>query len=117
MLQPMRLAVAALFASIALAAAPAAAQTADLVVNQADSPDPGPAGGVFTYTIRVDNNGPDAAVAVNFSDTLPPGSTFVSATATQGSCGAPVGGVLSCSLGDLTFLANATVTLKVVLPT
>ena len=39
-------------------ATPALAQQADLVVNQADSPDPGPAGGVFTYTIRVDNNGP-----------------------------------------------------------
>ena len=38
----------------------AQAQLADLVVNQADSPDPGPAGGVFTYTIRIDNNGPNA---------------------------------------------------------
>ena len=65
------------FAALAIAANPASAQSADLVVNQADSPDPGPAGGVFTYTIRVDNNGPDAAVGVNFADTLPPGSTFV----------------------------------------
>ncbi len=107
----------AFLAGLAFAAPPALAQLADLVVNQADSPDPGPAGGVFTYTIRIDNNGPNAAIGVNFSDTLPPGSTFVNASATQGSCTAPVGGVLTCALGDLAYLANATVTLQVVLPT
>jgi len=104
-------------AALSLAAAPAAAQVADLVVNQADSPDPGPAGGVFTYTIRVDNNGPNPSIGITFTDTLPPGSTFVGATTTQGSCAAPVAGVLTCTLGDLAFLANATVTLQVILPT
>ncbi|MCC7217075.1 MAG: DUF11 domain-containing protein [Burkholderiales bacterium] len=96
---------------------PAFAQSADLVVNQADSPDPGPAGGVFTYTIRVDNNGPDTATGIDFADTLPPGSTFVGVTTTQGTCSPPVGGVVNCALGTLTFLANATVTLQVILPT
>jgi len=115
--RPAHVFAAALLASFAFAASPALAQSADLVVNQADSPDPGPAGGVFTYTIRIDNNGPDGAVGVNFSDTLPPGSTFVSASTTQGSCPAPVGGVLTCSIGNLAFLANATVTLEVILPT
>lgn len=116
MLQPARLVIGALFVSLALGAAPAFAQSADLVVNQADSPDPGPAGGVFTYTIRVDNNGPDAAIGVNTSDTLPPGATFVSATSTHGSCTAPIAGVFTCALGDLAFLEHATVTLQVVLP-
>ena len=115
-LRAMRVGATAVFACFAAVASPAFAQSADLVVNQADSPDPGPAGGVFTYTIRIDNNGPDGAVGVNFSDTLPPGSTFVSAVPTAGSCGAPSGGVLTCSLGDLVFLANATVTIQVVLP-
>jgi len=101
---------------LAAFALPAHAQFADLVVNQADSPDPGPAGGVFTYTIRVDNNGPNPAIGVAFADILPPGSTYVGAGATQGACGAPVGGVLSCALGDLAFLANATVTVQVILP-
>ena len=87
------------FAALAIAANPAAAQSADLVVNQADSPDPGPAGGVFTYTIRVDNNGPDAAVGVNFADTLPPGSTFVGVATTQGTCSPPAAGVVNCALG------------------
>ncbi len=104
-------------AALSLAAAPASAQVADLVVNQADSPDPGPAGGVFTYTIRVDNNGPNASIGITFTDTLPPGSIYVGAATTQGACGAPVAGVMTCALGDLAFLANATVTLQVILPT
>ena len=104
-------------AGLLACSAAAQAQFADLVVNQADAPDPGPAGGVFTYTIRVDNNGPNTATAVALADTLPAGATFVGATATQGSCGTPSGGVLNCALGDLAFLANATVTLQVILPT
>lgn len=102
--------------ALAAVSALAHAQQADLVVNQADSPDPGPAGGVFTYTIRIDNNGPNAAPAVQFADTLPPGSTFVGVTTTQGTCSTPPGGVL-CTIGDLPFLANATVTIQVRLPT
>lgn len=93
----------------------AQAQLADLVVNQADSPDPGPAGGIFTYTVRVDNNGPNAATAVNFVNVLPAGSTFVGVTTTQGSCGQSAGTV-TCALGNLAFLANATVTMQVRLP-
>jgi len=115
-----KLAVLGGFAALAIAAHPASAQpaqSADLVVNQADSPDPGPAGGVFTYTIRVDNNGPDAAVGVNFADTLPPGSTFVGVTTTQGTCNPPAAGVVNCALGGLAYLANATVTIQVILPT
>jgi len=80
--------LAATLAFVALAAVGtvAHAQQADLVVNQADRPDPGPAGGAFTYTIRVDNNGPFAATGISFTDTLPAGSTFVTATTTQGTC-------------------------------
>jgi uncharacterized repeat protein (TIGR01451 family) len=111
-----RLAGAVAALAFAVVAAAAHAQSADLVVNQADSPDPGPAGGVFTYTIRVDNNGPDAAIAVTLSDTLPVGSTFVGVATTQGSC-TQSAGTVSCTLGDLAFLANATVSLQLRLPT
>jgi len=52
-----------------LVAGAALAQSADLVVNHADSPDPGPAGGIFTYTLRIDNNGPNGAVGVTLTDT------------------------------------------------
>ncbi len=100
-----------------LGAAPVAAQVADLVVNQSDTPDPGPAGGVFTYTLRVDNNGPNASIGITLTDTLPPGAIFVGVNTTQGTCSAPVAGVMSCSLGDLAFLGQVTVTLQVILPT
>ncbi len=107
----------AVITGLMLGAAPVAAQVADLVVNQSDTPDPGPAGGVFTYTLRVDNNGPNASIGITLTDTLPPGAVFVGVNTTQGTCSAPVAGVMSCSLGDLAFLGQATVTLQVILPT
>ena len=106
----------AAIAGLLLGATPAAAQLADLVVNQSDVPDPGPAGGVFTYTIRVDNNGPNASNGITLTDTLPTGAIFVGVTTTQGTCSAPVAGVMTCALGDLAFLGQATVTLQVILP-
>jgi uncharacterized repeat protein (TIGR01451 family) len=95
--------------------------SADLVVNHDDSPDPGPAGGIFTYNIRVDNNGPTAVVAATLSDTLPPGSTFVDVTTTAGACLAPVAGVINCTLGNIPFTtpvtSSVTVVVRVSLPT
>ena len=91
------------------------AQSADLVVNHSDSPDPGPAGGIFTYTLRVDNNGPNGAFGVTLSDTLPVGSSFVDVNTTAGSCN-QAGGSVNCSLGDIPFNTNRTVTIRVRLP-
>lgn len=93
------------------------AQSADLVLNHSDSPDPGPAGGIFAYTLRVDNNGPNGATGVTLADTLPPGSTFVDVTTTAGTCSPPVAGIVNCSLGNIAFNANETVTIRVRLPT
>jgi uncharacterized repeat protein (TIGR01451 family) len=107
--------IAALLAVTAALALPAFAQQADLVVNQSDSPDPGPAGGIFTYTVRVDNNGPNTASAVALTNTLPGGAVFVSVTQTQGTC-AQAAGVVTCALGSIAFSASATVTIKVKLP-
>jgi len=105
-------------AAFCIAAAPLAAfaQLADLVINQSDNPPVGPAGGVFVYTVRVDNNGPNAATNVTVSNTIPPGSTFVDVTQTQGTCSQSAG-VVSCALGGISYLANATVTIRVILPT
>lgn len=99
----------------------ALAQSADLVVNHSDSPDPGPAGGIFTYTLRIDNNGPNAANSVTLADTLPPGSSFVDVATTAGTCTPPAGGVINCVLGNIPFTAPVTsfvtVTIRVRLPT
>lgn len=98
-----------------LFAGAAMAQSADLVVNHADSPDPGPAGGIFTYTLRIDNNGPNGATGVTLTDTLPAGSTFVDVATTAGSC-SQAAGVVNCTLGNIPFNTNQTVTIRVRLP-
>jgi uncharacterized repeat protein (TIGR01451 family) len=73
----------------------------NLVINQTDNPDPVPAGGNVTYTLSVANSGTTAATGVTLSDTLPTGSTFVSATAPTGGSCAQSGGVVSCSLPNV----------------
>ena len=52
---------------------------ADLGVAKSDSPDPVQVGRPLTYTLSVDNGGPDLATGVVVTDTLPPGVTFLSA--------------------------------------
>ena len=84
---------------------------ADLSIIKSDSPDPVTAGGALTYTITVTNNGPSTASNVVVTDTIPGGTTFVSATASQGSCSGT--GTVTCSLGSLTNGASVTVTIVV----
>ena len=62
-----------------------------------------------TWTIVVANAGPDAATAVTITDVLPAGTTFVSATATQGTCSGTT--TQTCSIGVLASGATATITL------
>jgi uncharacterized repeat protein (TIGR01451 family) len=81
---------------------------ADLSVEKSDSRDPAPIGRRFTWTITVKNNGPDAAFNVMVRDNLPSGVEFVSATASQGSCGR-FAGEISCSLAGLVSGGTATV--------
>jgi uncharacterized repeat protein (TIGR01451 family) len=85
---------------------------ADMAVAMTDSPDPVTTGNSLTYSITVTNNGPDNAAGVTLSDTLPAGTSFVSATPSQGSCG-NAGGAVSCALGNLNNAASATVNVVV----
>lgn len=88
---------------------------ADLGVSQTDDPDPlllGD-GDIITYTVTVNNAGRDSA-DVTLADTLPGGSTFVSATPTQGTCN-HVAGVVTCALGNMPATTNATVNIVVTL--
>lgn len=102
----------------AAGSAAAQAQLADLVINIADDPDPGPAGGLYTYTVRVDNNGPNPTTDVSLVQTLPTSpaaAVFVSATATQGSCSNTPTQV-TCALGSIAFPGFAAATIVVRLP-
>jgi uncharacterized repeat protein (TIGR01451 family) len=58
--------------------------SADLIVFKSASPDPTVPGANLTYSIRVQNCGPSAAVNVSLSDPIPAGTTFVSASQTSG---------------------------------
>ncbi|MEW5959706.1 MAG: hypothetical protein AB1801_18430, partial [Chloroflexota bacterium] len=86
----------------------------NLAVSKTDNPDPVYQGRPLTYTITITNGGPTAAADVALTDYLPAGTTFGSATPSQGSCGS--GGIVTCTLGLMANNATATITL-VVTPT
>ena len=67
------------------------------------------------FTITVANAGPGPAPDVVVTDPLPPGTTFVSATPSQGTC-TLIGTQLTCTLGDLAAGASATISLALIPP-
>jgi uncharacterized repeat protein (TIGR01451 family) len=75
-----------------------ASNQADLEIRKTDSPDPVAAGEQLTYAIEVENHGPETALDVEVTDTLPSEVTYVSDTAGCDTSALPV---LTCSLGDL----------------
>src|SRR5262249_27446719 len=87
---------------------------ADLAITKTGTPNPVNVNSTLTYTLIVTNNGPSIATGTVVSDTLPGGLTFVSATATQGTCTGT--SALSCNLGSLAVGGTATVRLSVLPP-
>jgi uncharacterized repeat protein (TIGR01451 family) len=85
--------------------------SADIELAKTASPDPVTAGNELTYTITATNDGPSDAQDVTVTDPLPAGTTFVSATPSQGSCTGTT--TVTCGLGTLTDGASATITLVV----
>jgi len=77
-----------------------------------DTPDPVLAGGNITYSIVVNNAGPDAAGTVQMDFPLPAGLTFVSATGPGWACGAPN---VTCTIGSLP-VGNSTITIVATVP-
>ena len=88
---------------------------ADVAISKADAPDPVAPGATLNYTVTVQNLGSEAATGVQITDVLPTtGATFVSASASQGSCGAPTASLtLTCDIGGLANGASATVQIAV----
>lgn len=90
----------------------AAASTADPALSMTASPSPVVQGSNLTYTLTVNNLGPNDAVNVVVRDTLPNVfGTLVSVASSQGTCTGT-----SCSLGTVTGGGSATMTI-VVTPT
>jgi hypothetical protein len=88
----------------------AAATSADLSVTKTDSPDPVAIGNDITYTITVNNGGPDPASSAVLTDTVPTNTTFRSITTPAGwTCGTipAVGATGSISCTNPSFAAGA----------
>ena len=90
------------------------AGNADVGVVKTAAPGPYGTGSNLTYTIAVSNAGPTAAANVIVTDVIPAGTTFVSATPTQGSCSGTT--TVTCTLGTLANLGSASIALTVTLP-
>lgn len=90
----------ALVLGIAASGLAAKGGSADLAITKTDSPDPVGVGTTLTYTIGVQNLGPDAASGVTVTDQLPSTVDFVSATSTAGTC-ARKGRKVTCAIGSL----------------
>jgi uncharacterized repeat protein (TIGR01451 family) len=89
----------------------AVAPQADLAVSQRDSPDPVRPGAPLTYTLAVTNAGPDPAIAVVLTDTLPLSAVLETAAPSQGSCIGAV--IVTCNLGSIASGDHVTLTVAV----
>lgn len=87
--------------------------SADLAVSENVSPNPVVLRDSVSWTINILNNGPADATGVKFIDILPAaGLTSITSNTTQGSCGIPTSGKITCNLGNLANGGSATITVK-----
>jgi uncharacterized repeat protein (TIGR01451 family) len=86
-------------------------QGTDLFVTKGDAPDPVIVGRNLTYTVTVTNDSPIQATGVVLTDVLPGGVTFVSVSASQGTCSGTA--TVTCNLGTMAGGGTATVTIVV----
>jgi uncharacterized repeat protein (TIGR01451 family) len=91
---------------------------ADIAVSKTDSPDPVGLNGNITYAITLTNNGPSDAQSVVLTDSVPAGTTFVSAMQNSGPAFVlttpPVGGTGSFTATVTTLAAGATAVFQMV---
>ncbi|MEK6304448.1 MAG: HYR domain-containing protein [Acidobacteriota bacterium] len=89
---------------------------ADVGIIKTGLPSPVSTGSNLAYTIGVTNAGPSDAVGVTVGDEVPPDTTFVSVTPSQGTFTAPPPGgtgAVTCSLGAIASGGSASITLIV----
>ena len=84
---------------------------ADLSVTKTASSNPVLLGSDITYTVVVSNRGPSTGSQVTLTDTLPGGVSFVSSSASPGTCSGT--GPVICTMGSLASGDSATVTIVV----
>lgn len=84
----------------AVTSAAVAGSGSDIQISGSASTGSPNAGASFAYTFQVKNSGPDAA-AVTFTDTLPAGVSYNSATANGASSCGLVGTTATCDLGTV----------------
>ena len=82
----------------------------DLSVVKSPSPGFVLIGDTLTYTITVTNNGPETSTEVVIQDALPANLSYVSSTASLGTC-SESGGTVTCDIGDLGVGVSAQVTI------
>ena len=68
-------------------------------------------GAVYTNSITINNSGPNTASALFVTNTLPPGVTLVSSSASQGTVGALLNGQVLASLGTVAAGSSANLSL------
>jgi len=86
---------------------------ANMAATQTEGADPVLFGQDVIYTVSVANAGPDEVPITMLRDTLPGGAAFVAAVPSQGSCGLPASGVVTCELGLVAAGGGASVTVTV----
>ena len=91
-----------------------ASADADLAIDKTDSADPVQVSQLLTYTLTIDNDGPDLATDVAVTDTLPTSVTYVDASASQGSCFLTPSDTVECDLEDIPNGDSVTVEIEVV---
>ena len=84
---------------------------ADLGVSVSASPSTVFVNSPLTYTIQVQNSGPNATTASTLKDTLPTGFAYGSVTATPATVSCTGGATTTCSLGVIASGATATITI------
>jgi uncharacterized repeat protein (TIGR01451 family) len=83
----------------------------DMAVTNTGTPVPLTAGGTFTLTQVVTNNGPSDSGAATLVDLIPANTTFVSIVGAGWSCGAPSGGKVTCTIANMAAGASTTFTM------